>query len=562
MKPRDLQTATLSYREFINGRHLRVPPFQRSYAWTVESWDDLWNDLMDVRLDSADRHFMGPIVLRYDGDEWGTIIDGQQRVATLSVLTLAVIDKLGRLADAGVDTERNGERARRLRDRYVGQMDHATLIESSRLRLSAADDGFYQDELVQLRPPVMLGSMPPSNARLWDCFCFFKGRLDEGKYAEDGEAIARIVSDTVALGLFFLVVTVSDELDAYTVFETLNARGVPLTTAYLLRNAIFQRVRVPARRDILERRWVAILDAVGAERFADFLRYHLLCEQAGVHKVRVYRMVHERLTDSQASFELLNALLPRAELFAALEDPAHELWGQCPQARTHVRELALLPARQSMPLLFAAWERFPADDFERVLNLVTVITVRALVCGRNGNTQEAAYAEVAREVLSGKLAEPRAVFNGLRTIYVDDDTFENAFAWYAVQGRRNLLKYLLGKLEADAGGIDLGEAPGAGSIEHILPQNPAGDWSEAFTPQQVNRAIDRLGNATLLEPAVNRRLGGAPYPEKCQAYLDSAFALTRQIPDAAPDEWTFDDLASRQRRMAKRAVQVWRSDFA
>ena len=75
-------------------------------------------------------------------------------------------------------------------------------------------------------------------------------------------------------------------------------------------------------------------------------------------------------------------------------------------------------------------------------------------------------------------------------------------------------------------------------------------------------AVYRLGNLTLLEPAANRRIGNADYTAKVSEYQRSAYVITRDIVDLAPQEWTPALLEERQRRLAARAVHVWRSDFS
>ena len=100
------------------------------------------------------------------------------------------------------------------------------------------------------------------------------------------------------------------------------------------------------------------------------------------------------------------------------------------------------------------------------------------------------------------------------------------------------------------------------SIEHILPQDPSGDWTAAFAATEVQAAVERIGNATLLESAVNHDIGGAPYADKRPAYARSAYALTRQVAEMAPEVWSFSLMEKRQRHLAQRAVHVWRADFA
>ena len=561
-----LSTATVNYLALIaNGRTYRVPPYQRDYAWTEEEWEDLWSDLLDLRGQPDARHYMGALVVHGRSDREFTIIDGQQRLATIGILSLAVIARLYRMADREIDAERNRERAKELRNRFVGEKDPASLIESSRLNLSRADDAFYQDYLVQLRAPPNPRGLLQSNALLWKCFRYFSAQLDALEdLREDGETLAKVLSETAARSLLFILISVEDDLDAYTVFETLNARGLELTTADLLKNYLFSRVRVQHDLDALQRRWQALIATVTPKRFSEFLRYHLLCEQAGIRKERLFKVIRDRISTPQQVFDLLDALEARAELFAALADANHEYWMEQAGAKLYIRDLVLFRARQVTPVLFAAWERFSPDDFVRVLKLASVVSFRYLVSSRNPNALEPIYHDAAKAILDGNASRPRAVFARLRPVYVDDGTFESSFAVMSInpRGRRKLLKYILCRLEEEAGGIARDPEAEPASIEHILPQNPSGDWRETFSTPEMEAAVDRIGNTTLLEPALNRNIGSAPYAEKRPTYERSAYALTRQIAEKAPEEWNFARMETRQQRLARRAVQVWRSDFA
>ena len=423
-----LSTATVNYLELIgNGKTYRVPPYQRDYAWTEEEWEDLWNDVLDLRERSEARHYMGALVVKGDSDREFTIIDGQQRLATIGVLSLAIIDKLQRVAEQDIDAERNRERAKELRNRFIGEKDPASLVESSRLNLSRADDGFYQDYLVQLRNPPNPRGLTQSNALLWKCFQYFSQQLDAlHDVQQDGEALARILSESVARRLLFILITVEDELSAYTVFETLNARGLELTTADLLKNYLFSKARVPSDLDALQRRWHALIATVTPERFSEFLRYHLLCEQPKIRKERLFKLIRDRIDIPQQVFDLLEALEKRAELYAALADANHEYWRDRPEARPYIRDLILFRARQVTPVLFAARERLP-DDFDRVLKLAGVVSFRYLVSRRNPNALEPVYHETAKAILDGNASRPRAVFAHLRPVYVDDGAFASSF---------------------------------------------------------------------------------------------------------------------------------------
>ena len=563
-----LNTHTINYLELIgNGKSYRVPPYQRDYSWSEEQWEDLWNDIVELRPKTEDVHYMGALVVEGISDREFLIIDGQQRLATLSLLALAVIGQLQALADTGPNPDDNAERAQGLRSRFIGEKDPASLTESSRLYLNETDDAFYQDYLVQLRPPLNPRGLPNSNRLLWNCFRYFTRRLDEMVVLKnDGQALASLLSETVARQLLFILISVDDELNAYTVFETLNARGLELTTTDLLKNYLFSRVHVVADLKALQRRWQRLIATVGQARFSQFLRYHLLCEQPKVRSQRLFKLVRDRTKTTADVFTLLDKLEGRAELFAAVLDPSHGYWIELPSARPYIRELTLFRVRQMMPLLFTAWERFSEEDFVRVLKLVSVIAFRySVVSGLNTNPLEPAYHHAAKAVMDGQARTPAAVFERLKPIYPDDAKMKQDFALLVTDtgGQWNkLTKYILARLEEDASDRACDPDTDPGTIEHILPENPADSWQESFPSELWEEAVDSLGNLTLLESAANRSLGNAAYTEKLAVYGQSGYALTRRILEIAPEQWTQELLDSRQRQLAERAVHVWRADFA
>lgn len=562
-----LNTRTTNLLELIgNGRIYRVPPYQRDYSWEEEQWEDLWNDIIDLRGRPDDRHYMGALVVEGKSDREFLIIDGQQRLATLSLLSLAVIAKLRNMAESGKDSDANRERAAGLRSRFIGEKDPASLVESSKLFLNETDNAFYQDYLVQIRPPLNPRGLPKSNRLLWECFEYYQKQLNGvPEFGADGTMLAELLSETVARQLMFILITVEDQINAYTVFETLNARGLELTTTDLLKNYLFSRVQVAADLQILQRRWRSLVATVRQERFPEFLRYHLLCEQPKIRSERLFKLVRERARVPQDVFALLDALEARAELFAALSDPNHGYWAELTEARPFIRELNLFRVRQMTPLLFAAWEKLSKEDFVRLLRLISVISFRySVVSSLNTNALEPIYHGAAKAVLDGVAATPGQIFERLKPIYVEDGKFEQDFALLTLETagqRKKLAKYILARFEQDASGRACDPDTDPATIEHILPENPFDDWSEHVPRAHWDASVYRLGNLTLLEPALNRQVGNLSYASKLTAYGQSAYTLSRQVPEMATDQWTLELLNERQRRLAKRAVHLWRSDF-
>ncbi len=562
-----LDTRTANFLELIgNGKIYRVPPYQRDYSWQEEQWEDLWNDIIEMMDDRSQRHYMGALVIESVSDREFQIIDGQQRMATLSLLALAVLKRLEELADRGIEPEANRERAQSLRHRFIGEKDPASLIESSKLFLNATDNAFFQDYLVQLKEPRNPRGLPRSNRLLWECFQYFFRKLEEIEQLEQsGQTLATLLNETVARQLLFILITVDDDLNAYTVFETLNARGLELSATDLLKNYLFSRVRVRTDLEHLQRRWQHLIATIRQERFPDFLRYHLLCHHSKVRKQRLFKIVRDEVRTPEDVFALMEALEKRAELFAALQDDTHEYWIENRECRPHVRELILFGSKQLTPVLFAAWDKFDAHDFSRTTKLISRFVFRyTVVSSLNTNALEPISHEIASGILDGSIQGPKQIHEKLKPFHVDDEKFVQDFSILTINTggrRRKVAKYILCCLETELSGRACDPDTDPATIEHILPENPTADWAEHFPEEKWDEYIYRLGNLTLLEPSLNRQIGNRSYAEKLEGYAQSQYHITSILPDFAPEAWTPQLVEHRQRNMAERAAHLWRSDF-
>ena len=132
----NFNTSNQTYRQLMgNGLIYNVPRFQRDYSWTDEEWDDLWADIQGLFLtDSEPAHYMGYLVLQSKDNKKFDIIDGQQRLTTLSIFTLAVLKNFENLISEGVDPGNNAKRQEQLRGSFIGYLDPVSLIPQSNIK--------------------------------------------------------------------------------------------------------------------------------------------------------------------------------------------------------------------------------------------------------------------------------------------------------------------------------------------------------------------------------------------------------------------------------------------
>ncbi|WP_017302858.1 DUF262 domain-containing protein [Spirulina subsalsa] len=559
-----LDTRTTTFGELLgNGKIYQVPSFQRDYSWNQENWEDLWQDILGLHSNPDASHYMGAVVLQNSrtSDKQFTIIDGQQRLATLSIIAIAVLEKIQNLVNREQQKDENQERQEILRRNYLSDKDPRSLRYSSKIILNENNNEFYQSNLINLRKPLNPRALSKSNQLLWNAFDYFCDHLEElESIVQSGEKLAEFLTDTIAKRLLFIQINVEDEFNAYTVFETLNSRGTELSSTDLLKNYLFSLFEGPDDLQEAQRQWRRIINTVQMEKFPEFLRYYLSITQSRVRRERLFKIVRESVNNRQKAFDLLDELEDYSTLFLALSNSQDEFWRDTPQNQPYIRELELFRVKQAYPSLFVAYKQFSPSDFTRLLKLVCVLSFRYTVVSRlNPNELERLYNKVAIGINQGEIKTSKQVFDQVSSLYVSDEKFRQDFSLLSISTKgqkKKLVRYILGKLEQDLSQIQVNED--SFSLEHILPESPSNNWRENFTDSQMEEMVYRLGNLTLLEPHLNRQVGNEIYPTKREVYQQSVYKLTQTI---QAEEWTPHALTTRQRDLAKRAMQVWRSDF-
>lgn len=554
-------TSTENFSTILgNNKKFIVPKFQRDYSWDTEQWDDLWQDIESMLISNEDDHYMGYLVLQTGDDKLHYIIDGQQRMTTLMILILSAMKCIKSLIDAGENVEDNEKRLNSLKTIYIGKEDPVSLDYDNILVLNRHNDPYYRDYMVKMDISVVR-NLGISEKLMRSCYKFFFEKL-KTKYTT-GKEYAEYVQ-TIADRLYFTKIVVSDEINAFRVFETLNARGVQLSSSDLLKNYLFSLVDANdahhSRIDSLEQKWARLTDIVKTEKLPEFIRYYWNSKHKTIRANAVFKTIRSQIKTDKDVFALIEDMIKYGDIYMALTDHSDEIWSTDLELRHLIELLGVFRLRQAYPALMSAKICLSDQEFKRVLQEIIVVCFRYnIICDKNPNDQDAPF-----NALSLNIQETRnANLALLDKIYIDDSEFERTFAEKTFPyNTRNakVIRYILGKIDKFNGGtltVHLGDENA--SVEHILPRDFIDNWDIDET--QGNKFVDRLGNMTLLERSLNRDLQNASYAEKLNVFVKSSYISSSALSSDYPSEWNAETIANRQQKMARNAKTIWRKNF-
>jgi hypothetical protein len=373
-------TPTLVINYFSGFKQNLVPLFQRPYTWSEKQWRTLWEDVMvfyptDEANDKS-THFMGAVVTMPArsvpvGVSKFLIIDGQQRLTTISLLMCAVRDNLG------VDSQ--GPR-NRIQQFYLTNFG-CEGTEFFKLLPTQGDRDAYASLIND-----SVAAIPDSQfKRSYD---FFKRRLRDA--GGDGERIdPKRVLEIIEKRLMVVMINLSETDDPYLIFESLNFKGSPLEQADLVRNYFLMRFPVTDQQGVYDGLWLPMQNRLGP-RLTDFMRHFLGAEGEEVRKGDVYAAIKRLVTDSDsASVRLLMTRMerlstPYGRVSGAADEPQPEL----ARYLDHFRRLDF---GSVFPLLLALYEdysegQFALGEFEASLGILHSFILRRMVVGVPSNS--------------------------------------------------------------------------------------------------------------------------------------------------------------------------------
>jgi len=563
-----LDTKTLAFNDIIgNGKIYTVPQFQRDYSWDQDNWEDLWNDILNI-YEENDSHYMGSIVLQNNGNSNFQIIDGQQRFTTLSIISLAIISKIKELAADNIDKETNEERVDLLIKDYLGQKDSVSLKYSSKLFLNENNNGFYQQRLLNFREPVNYRKLIDSDKLLWDSYQFYIKRVNElFEKLNSGEKLASFLKEVIGKNLLFIQITVEDELNAYTVFETLNSRGVELTSTDLLKNYLFSLVaKSPTDLNQVKSQWKKIIEVIGLKNFPVFLRHYLNGRMKLISKEYLFKAIKQIVKTDENVFTLLDNLEDSAYIYMALGNPNDDFWKGEKELIEAINALKLFRVTQNKSLLMVSYNKLNnINEFKRLVKSIVSISYRYNVIGKlQTNEMEKIFNKASIKVNDSNEITVSQILVSIKDLYITDESFKNYFELKSFNtnnsNNKKLTRYTLYKIEGQLpNGNKYDYLTDSGTIEHILPENLTEQWEDFFSEDEHIRNLYKIGNLTLLEPNKNNKEAADHTIDiKEPIFKTSKYAITNTI---SVSEWNTNAIKQRQTELGRVACGVWKVQF-
>lgn len=549
------------FTKVINGSsQFVIPVFQRDYSWSDAQCAQLWDDVVRVGKGDGRPHFMGSLVYIAAGDSSAAftrwlLIDGQQRLTTLTLLVLALRNHL----------EATGWT-------HVGDDDPTVKKLTNYYLRNNNEEGDRQYKLVLRRHDqdvlraLLDGQAPPkdSGSRVVDAYEYFQERLAAG-------ADPRVVY--AGIGRLLVVDVTLDRAvdDPQLIFESLNSTGLDLSQADLIRNFILMRLAEPEQTRLYDLYWRKIdeLFRSAGSTFDAFARDYLALKTKATQQAKaehVYQEFRHFFRDQEKSLgleESLKDILRFARFYAAFS-LAKDVPEKIAPVLDRVSRLAEVSAVLVMRLFdLHAQGALPIDDFAEALDLLESYVFRRSVCGLQTRGYWQVFAAMAyRVTAAGPLETLKGVLARQRDTYrfPKDVEFRDALRTRDIYGMRRTVHYLLDRLE-NHDTKELTDTSGY-TVEHVLPQNErlSAPWREMLGAdwQKVQQAwVNRLGNLTLT--AYNSTYSDRPFEEKKTikgGFNESAVRLNKSIRDAT--KWTAAEIEPRGDALADRALKIWK----
>lgn len=542
--------------EILNGnKQFLIPVYQRYYSWDIEQCKRLWNDIVEMQKKRKMGHFVGSIVNIAEqamptGVQKYMIIDGQQRMTTLSLLLLALRDYAIKNPD---DTTIN---ARRI-DNMLLKNEYESGDERYKLLLTEIDRNILIC-LVDEKP-----ISDDTHSKLLDNYNFFVNKIDskELKPAEVYESIGKLQIVNITLD--------RSVDDAQAIFESLNSTGKELSESDLIRNYVLMGLEPAEQIYVYEHLWrpmeLLFVYETQASAMDRFFRDYLTMKMTRIPKQnRVYEefKLYHLNCEFGTMRELCQDLLTYAKYYTDMTFKR----SNNPVLKSLYEDINDLRMEVSYPFLLKVHHDcedgvISEDELEQIIRLCISYVFRRSICDIPTNSLNKTFATLKNEIKSEDYVNSIKAFFIMRDDYKefpDDDKFTMAFVTRDIYNMRSR-NFILSHLEnyGNKAPIIIENY----TIEHIMPQNSNlnFEWQQMLGPdwREIQKTyLHTIGNLTLT--AYNSEMSDRPFMVKMDmegGFKESALRLNSYIVKLT--EWNEQRIKERAVLLADKAKQIW-----
>ena len=555
-----MKAAENQFLPFLDGKkQFVIPIYQRTYSWTREQCDQLWNDIIRVSTDKeVQGHYIGSIVFIQRGLFMVAnipqllVIDGQQRLTTLSLLLIALAKAAGK-STTSLEIS-HGE----IYDSYLINK-HGKDEQRYKLLLTQSD----KDALIQLIDDPEQAKSAKAVNRIIQNYLFFEEKIRQSSI--DPYALYVGISKLI-------IVEISldrDHDNPQLIFESLNSTGMDLSQADLIRNYVLMGLDNDEQAKLYKLYWNPMEQSFpyegGTYQFDRFMRDYLTVKQGtipNIDKVYVSFKAYQRSKMVTPIEEIVADIYRYARYFINMAY-SHE---EDHAIKNLLNNINTLKVDVAYPFLLEVYDdyvnqRLSREDFIAILKLVESYVFRRAICGVPTNTMNKLFATLAREIDKERYLESVQMAFLVKDSYrrfPRDDEFRAEFVVKDVYNYRSR-NYMLRKLE-NYGQKEVVNIESC-TIEHIMPQNEqlSTAWQEELGPNWLEihaKYLHTIGNLTLT--GYNSELSDRSFQEKRDmegGFAHSPIRLNRDL--ARLEHWNEEEIERRAESLAELAVKLW-----
>jgi hypothetical protein len=564
-----IESVDQEIRSLLSSGYYRIPRFQRPFSWTRDNIQEFWDDVV---RDNPTDYFIGSMVVFKEGNQRYGVVDGQQRLTTITVLLAVLRNALQEFEFSDLAQGIQGLIERRNID---NQPEFVLSTETSY--------PFFQDHILKFGKPEVSVQEMKEEENLRSAFDQFKDLVYSKiqSIKTDTSLPVRKQSQTIKesltkirdalLGLKVIFVKLDDEDDAYIIFETLNTRGKDLSLTDLVKNHLTKHLKSQsASVDQTKVKWERVLETIEGSsldlRTDSFIHHFWLSRYDYLPSKTLFQTLRKKIYKDNAK-QFLDDLVADSTIYRYMHEVEYRKW------ETHERRLRdtltalqLFRVTQQVPCVLSLMRAYSQGKLKKghLENALVAIEkfhflFTAITSQRSSGGISGMYARLARKVFEARDMDSavKAIDElkmMLRKRVPSLDEFKALFTETLYTDRitkaRGLVKYILTafhKATERTQTIDYSTM----TIEHLVPQSKIGQ--DGFTEQTVGQ----IGNLILVSGSGNNKLGNKSFTEKKKVLVGTGFPLPAEI--ATADEWGVEQIIKRTNNMASEAYKKhWR----